>query len=146
MTLTRTQMHERAGSLSGEIKAAREAQSECRRALEDQERLVTIAVQAVVRADARVEELLAERAELAQDMAQAILQVGEAPVADEAAPNVPVEAAPDLVRWRGSFEMPTAYEPTDSVTTSGTGSISADGFPNAIFNGVDRAYDEATQP
>jgi len=93
MTLTRTQMHERAGSLSGELKAAREAQSECKRALEDQERLVTIAVQAVVRADARVDELLAERAELAQDMAKAILQVGEAPVADEAAPNVHVEFA-----------------------------------------------------
>jgi hypothetical protein len=116
MTLTRTQMHERAGSLSGEIKAAREAQSECKRALEDQERLVTIAVQAVVRADARVEELLAERAELAQDMANAILQVGEAPVADEAAPNVPVE-------------FPTLEQ-----------------FPNAIFNGVDRAFDEARQP
>jgi vacuolar-type H+-ATPase subunit H len=97
MTLTRTQMHERAGSLSGEIKAAREAQSECKRALEDQERLVTIAVQAVVRADARVEELLAERAELAQDMAKAILQVGEAPVADEQAPNVPIELRTDLL-------------------------------------------------
>jgi hypothetical protein len=49
-------------------------------------------------------------------MAKAILQVGEAPVADEAAPNVPVE-------------FPTLEQ-----------------FPNAIFNGVDRAYDEATQP
>lgn len=87
MKLTRSQMHERAGSLSGEIKAAREAQSECRRALEDQERLVTIAAQAVERADARVNELLTERAQLSADMAEAILQVGEAPSADETIQN-----------------------------------------------------------
>lgn len=95
MKLTRTQMHERAGSLSGEIKAAREAQSECIKAHEDQKRLVDIAAQAVERADARVEELIAERAKLAEDMALAILNVGEAPTADEAAPNVPVEFATD---------------------------------------------------
>jgi hypothetical protein len=126
-------MHERAGSLSGEIKAAREAQSECRRALEDQERLVTIAVQAVVRADARVEELLAERAELAQDMAQAILQVGEAPVADEAAPALTFEFV------ARNF----ADEPQTNVLAE---AFPDSTFPNAIFNGVDRAFDEATQP
>ena len=125
MTLTRSQMHDRVSSISGEIKAAREAQSECKRALEDQERLVTIAVQAVVRADARVDELLAERAELAQDMAKAILQVGEAPVADEAAISVPIEFLP--------LEIAPQGQPLEP-------------FPNAIFNGVDRAFDEATQP
>ena len=93
MTLTRTQMHERATSLSGELKAAREAQGECVKALTDQERLVTIAAKAVERADARVLELMAERERLADDMAQAIRQVGEALVADETAPNVPVEFA-----------------------------------------------------
>jgi hypothetical protein len=118
-------MHDRVSSISGEIKAAREAQSECKRALEDQERLVTIAVQAVVRADARVDELLAERAELAQDMAKAILQVGEAPVADEAAISVPIEFLP--------LEIAPQGQPLEP-------------FPNAIFNGVDRAFDEATQP
>ena len=133
MTLTRTQMHERAGSLSGEIKAAREAQSECRRALEDQERLVTIAVQAVVRADARVEELLAERAELAQDMANAILQVGEAPVADEAAPAV-------------AFEVTDAIDGHKEIAWVNPGGGGGGVFPNAIFNGIDQAFNEATQP
>ena len=164
MTLTRTQMHERAGSLSGEIKAAREAQSECRRALEDQERLVTIAVQAVVRADARVEELLAERAELAQDMAQAILQVGEAPVADEAAPAVEVEPmTPETVFVNGiggnlvctvcggydqhKPECAAGHiKPPEAWVDHSGLARRPGGFPNAIFNGVDRAYDEATQP
>ena len=125
----------------------------------------------MIRADARVEELLAERAELAQDMANAILQVGEAPLADEAAPSVPVQVigiapvppnelmqvsipAPDFETalglgaklehvhlWSGSG--PDRFcvgcgEPNNF----GTGSP----FPNAIFNGVDRAFDEATQP
>ncbi len=119
MKLTRSQMHERAGSLSGEIKAAREAQSECRRALEDQERLVTIAAQAAERADARVNELLTERAQLSADMAEAILKVGEAPLADEATPNVAVECATD-------YQSPL--------------------YANGADEHVTRAFDEATQP
>jgi len=129
MTLTRTQMHERATSLSGELKAAREAQSECVKALQDQERLVTIAAKAVERADARVEELLAERAQLAADMANAILQVGEAPLADEAAPAVEVE-------------MPLPVQIANGV-------FAADYQSPLYANGVDqisRAFDEATQP
>jgi hypothetical protein len=55
--------------------------------------LVTIAAKAVERADARVLELLTERELLADKMAEAIRQVGEALVADETAPNVPVEFA-----------------------------------------------------
>lgn len=140
MTLTRTQMHERTGSLSGEIKAAREAQSECKRALEDQERLVTIAKQAVERADARVEELLAERAQLAADMANAILQVGEAPLADEAAPLESFEMTG--VRADLRDVVAAEYEVTE---TGDLGRLETK-FPNAIFNGVDRAFDEATQP
>ena len=123
MTLTRTQMHERATSLSGELKAAREAQSECESSLQDRERIVTIAKQALERASTRVDDLLAERAQLAADMANAILQVGEAPLADEAAPAV-------ALQWSDDFEV----RPRDEI------------FPNAIFNGVDRAFDEATQP
>ena len=142
MTLTRTQMHERTGSLSGEIKAAREAQSECRRALEDQERLVTIAAQAVERADARVEELLAERAQLAADMANAILQVGEAPLADEAAPVADfVMTGDEIAAQRQSFRDFAAQLAEARITASALGP-----FPNAIFNGIDRAFDEATQP
>lgn len=85
MTLTKTQIFHRTDSLSGEIKAAREAQGECRRALADQERLTTIAAQAVERADARVIELEAERAELAEQARVAILGVGE-PLEIEAEP------------------------------------------------------------
>lgn len=77
MTLTKTQIFHRTESLSGEIKAAREAQSECRSALADQERLTGIAAQAVERADARVAELEAERAELAEQARSAILSVGD---------------------------------------------------------------------
>lgn len=88
MTLTKTQIFHRTESLSGEIKAAREAQSECRKALADQERLTHIAAQAVERADARVAELEAERAELAERAHAAILQVGDPPpLADEDGPK-----------------------------------------------------------
>lgn len=143
MKLTRSQMHERAGSLSGEIKAAREAQSECRRALGDQERLVTIAAQAVERADARVNELVAERAQLAADMADAILHVGEAPLADEAAPASAYVVCADHGR---------------AISSDGEGGYVCDEcsgayelqMPNGIFQGADvhvnRAFDEATQP
>lgn len=135
MKLTRSQMHERAGSLSGEIKAAREAQSECRRALEDQERLVTIAAQAVERADARVNELLTERAQLSVDMAEAILRVGEAPSTDETA------VAPKCVHGNllaGPCEKCRLGEGPDTS------------FPNHYTNGTDehvtRAFDEVTRP
>lgn len=144
MTLTRTQMHERATSLSGELKAAREAQSECVKALQDQERLVTIAAKAVERADARVEELLAERAQLAADMANAILQVGEAPLADEAAPGVEVEMPLPVQIANGVFQA--EIEGAHAFQLETQYQHAANRFPNAIFNGVDRAFDEATQP
>lgn len=166
MKLTRSQMHERAGSLSGEIKAAREAQSECRRALEDQERLVTIAAQAVERADARVNELLTERAQLSTDMAEAILQVGEAPLAGEAAPAVAVEFAPQTNVLAEAFPESSAPAAAYVVCADHGRAISSDGeggyvcdecsgayelqMPNGIFQGADehvtRAFDEATQP
>jgi hypothetical protein len=142
MTLTRTQMHERATSLSGELKAAREAQSECIKALADQERLVTIAAKAVERADARVLELLTERELLADKMAEAIRQVGEAPVADEAAPVIEWETLPNGAPIDGPMITATEAAARPQPTYNGPGLE----FPNAIFNGIDRAYDEATQP
>lgn len=95
MTLTKTQIFHRTDDLSGEIKAARTAQSECRLALSDQERLTAIAAQALERADARVAELEAERADLAEQARQAILQVGDPPplaIEDGAAPEMIVLA------------------------------------------------------
>lgn len=94
MTLTKTQIFHRTESLSGEIKAAREAQSECRKALADQERLTDIAAQAVERADARVLELEAERADLAEQARLAILNVGDPLPVDE-----PVTEAADVNFW-----------------------------------------------
>lgn len=129
MTLTRTQMHERATSLSGELKAAREAQSECENALQDRERIVTIAKQALERANTRVDDLLAERAQLAADMANAILQVGEAPLADEAAPAVDVEIVTEQPYYADFGK--TDYE--SPLYANGAEQIS-------------RAFDEATQP
>lgn len=145
MTLTRTQMHERATSLSGELKAAREAQSECESSLQDRERIVTIAKQALERASTRVDDLLAERAQLAADMANAILQVGEAPLADEAAPAVEIEVA----QMEPGTMVP--HQLNCSIWLIGNhpcdcGANDPSPFPNAIFNGVDRAFDEATQP
>ena len=78
------QIKERVSCLSGEIKAAREAQGECRQARDDQKRLLDIAEQAVERADARVSDLEAERAQLAEQAREAILATGESV---EAAPN-----------------------------------------------------------
>ncbi len=91
MTLTKTQIFHRTDDLSGEIKAAREAQSECRNALADQERLTDIARQAVERADARVAALEAERADLAEQARLAILGVGEPPPLAENGPEDRVE-------------------------------------------------------
>jgi chorismate mutase len=139
-------MHERATSLSGELKAAREAQGECVKALTDQERLVTIAAKAVERADARVLELLTERELLADKMAEAIRQVGEAPVADEAAPAVAFEVTDAIDGHKEIAWVPQADDPITRSDVPFADLHTPGPFPNAIFNGIDRAYDEATQP
>lgn len=131
--LTKAQIFHRTESLSGELKAAREAQSECRKAHADQERLTTIAAQAVERADARVLELEAERADLAEQARLAILNVGDPPpVADETAPNVPVEFAPMIEGADFAFDTPERHQ-------NEFGS-------NHYTNGISDAFERATNP
>lgn len=129
MTLTKTQIFHRTESLSGEIKAAREAQSECRKALADQERLTHIAAQAVERADARVAELEAERAELAEQARVAILGVGEPPpLADEDGPkpemsvldpSPQVDEAEQLLDYNAIFNEPADFQAEKIITERG---------------------------
>ncbi len=135
--LTKAQIFHRTESLSGELKAAREAQSECRKAHADQERLTTIAAQAVERADARVLELEAERADLAEQARLAILNVGDPPpVADETAPNVPVEFAP---AYKGMIEGADFAFDTPECHQAGFGN-------NHYTNGISDAFERATNP
>ena len=77
MTLTLNQCTERAGSLSGELKAARELHSVCAADLEAKEHAAALARQAVERAEANVARLIQERAELAEETKLAILAKGE---------------------------------------------------------------------
>lgn len=143
MTLTKTQIFHRTDDLSGEIKGAREAQSECRRALSDQERLTAIAAQAVERADARVAELEAERADLAEQARQAILQVGDPPplaIEDGPAPEMLVVADDNARNVDGTPFV---------VGVSGLGSTfwNPEYQDAALQNGADRvteAFDRAT--
>lgn len=84
MTLTRNQMNERAGSLSGELKAARELHAQCEADQAAQDKLADIARQATEKALANIARLETERADLAEAMKQEILRVGE-PTATEPA-------------------------------------------------------------
>lgn len=153
MTLTKTQIFHRTESLSGEIKAAREAQSECRRALADQERLTTIAAQAVERADARVAELEAERADLAEQAHAAILQVGDPPpLATEDGP------APEMVVLN-SGEQSDVHNENQQLSSNGLAEyanpefqrvnvFSNEFYQAAMANGeakVAQAFDEVTR-
>ena len=83
MTLTRTQIHERLGCLSGELKAARELEDECARDLAAKEHTVTLAHQAWEKAQANVKAKMDERFDLAEQYRRVAIQVGDAPVAEE---------------------------------------------------------------
>jgi len=72
MNLTRFQIHERLGSLSGEIKAARENRKECAADLESKERLTSLARQALEKADQQITDLIEEADRLKAAYADAI--------------------------------------------------------------------------
>ena len=118
MTLTLNQCTERAGSLSGELKAARELHSVCAADLEAKEHAATLARQAVEKAVAHVARLVQERAELAEETKLAILAKGE-----------PLDLGDELAGTSTAEVLNVFASPLYTHT-----------------NGVDRAFDEATHP
>lgn len=153
MTESRFQLHDRIDSLTGELKAAEEQDRLNADDLAAKEHASSLARQAKEKSEANITRIKQAIREAGQAYSEAVLALTGtegAPVADEAAPAVEVEM-PMPVQiangvFDGEFEMPSAYEPTDSFTTGGTGDFPNAKFPNAIFNGVDRAFEEATQP
>lgn len=139
MTLTRSQIHERLGSLSGEIKAAREMKRETEQALTDADKAVTLARQADEKSQAHIERLEAEARDLGHQYTESIAQLIAAPVADETAPNVTVEGI-------GGFDLRAAFiEGADFAFD--TPERHADAFGNNHYtNGIADAFDKATNP
>lgn len=87
MTLTLTQAVHRAQSLSGELKAAHSALTDCEADAAAKQRIASIAVEAVDNAKANIARLEQERAELAEHTAALILKSGEAIEQDDSARN-----------------------------------------------------------
>lgn len=94
MTLTRFQIHERLGSLSGEVKAAHEQKRLTAETLAHQEREVTLARQADEKAEAQIVRLEQEALDLAAAYHETVKELigigGDAPAAE--APPVVLEA------------------------------------------------------
>lgn len=134
--LTRFQIHERLGSLSGEIKAAREMKRETEQALTDADKAVTLARQADEKSQAHIERLEAEARDLGHQYTESIAQLIAAPVADETAPNVPVEFAPD---YKGTIEGADFAFDTPERHQAEFGS-------NHYTNGISDAFERATNP
>lgn len=97
MGLTLKQCVDRAGDLSGELKAARELRAVCAADCEAKDHAAALAHHALTNADANIERLEAERAMVADTAHAHILAKGEPPpLADEdPAHNVPVEIVSD---------------------------------------------------
>lgn len=129
MSLTLTQITNRSGDLSGEIKAATTALNDCEAAEREQTRLASIASQATERARARLDELKAERADLAEQAREAILAKGEPPPpADE-----PARFTTEEINAPGFWNPPTdANDLADRLMANGEAKLN-------------QAYDEATR-
>lgn len=128
MTLTLNQCTERAGSLSGELKAARELHSVCAADLEAKEHAATLARQAVEKAEANVARLVQERAELAEETKLAILAKGE-----------PLDLGDDGISVKDPLRA------IDGLTFKSGENV----FESPLYahtNGIDKAFDEATHP
>jgi hypothetical protein len=141
VTRTLNQLTERAGCLSGEIKAAKTALTECETAEAEQERLAGIARQATERARERLDALVAEREQVAEEAKQAILAKGET-LATPHCPN----------HGRGISSGPSGYvcdecggdyelqPPPANFTSHYTEA------PNGADRGVNEAFEQATNP
>jgi hypothetical protein len=124
MTLTRFQIHERLGGLSGEIKAARELDRENADTLAAKEHEVSLARQAKEKSEANITRLEDEARSLASQYASSVEELIGAPAKDD----VELQAIDDLQFTSGAnanvFESPLY----------------------AHTNGIDKAFDEATHP
>ena len=132
MTLTLTQITNRSGDLSGEIKAATTALNDCEAAEHEQNRLASIASQATDRARARLDELKAERADLAEQARDAILAKGEPPPLADETQNFPIEVV----------ETP---EPLSIFAAADTADTLAERLMARSEENMNGAYDEATR-
>lgn len=129
MTDSRFQLHDRIDNLTGELKAAEEQDRLNADDLAAKEHASSLARQAKEKSEANITRIKSAIREAGQAYSEAVLALTGtegAPVADEAAPAV--EFA-----WVGKRDTISETELREK-------------FPNAIFNGVDRAFDEATQP
>jgi hypothetical protein len=148
--LTRFQIHERLGSLSGEIKAAREMKRETEKALTDADKAVALARQADDKAQAHIDRLEAEAKDLGQQYLDAVDQlIAGAPVADETAPNVPVEfvSTDTIVEGLGGVEgADFAFDtPERHADAFRVGEVPS--FERSIYTGaINDAFERATNP
>lgn len=143
MTLTRFQIHERLGGLSGEIKAARELDRENAETLAAKEHEVSLARQAKEKSEANITRLEEEARSLATQYASSVEEliggiVGPTPV--------PMDAA--SLEWaQGEAAQIVAADPELQAIDELPYKSGENVFASPIYtNGVDRAFDEATHP
>ena len=135
MTDSRFQLHDRIDSLTGELKAAEEQDRLNADDLAAKEHASSLARQAKEKSEANITRIKSKIREAGQAYSESVLALigtEDAPLADEAAPAVEIEVERCGLPngWHDSFDESPRNE----------------AFPNAIFNGIDRAFDEATQP
>lgn len=119
MNLTLTQSFHRTQTLSGELKAAESALSDCEADANAKERIASIAAEAVEKAKAHLAALKQEREDLAEHMAALVRKTGDALELPE----------PESPFWRGDLQ-------------------GADFQAQALQNGAERveqAFNEATR-
>lgn len=136
MNLTLTQSFHRTQTLSGELKAAESALTDCEADANAKERIASIAAEAVEKAKAHLEDLRLEREQLANHMAALVRKTGEPLELAPLAENGPEDRVECAETWSGR----PGY---NSIFTEG-----ADFQAQALENGAARitdAFDRATQ-
>ena len=132
--------YQRLIDLRGEIKQADDLVAECQKAEGDKLKALQMASEATIKQRQKRHELHEEARRLAKEASDdflALIPAGDpSPVADETAPNVPVEFAPD---YKGMIEgADFAFDPPERH---------ADAFGNNHYtNGIADAFDRATEP
>lgn len=136
MTLTRFQIHERLGSLAGEMKAARELDRINADTLAAKEHELTLAAQAKEKSEANITRLEEEARSLATQYASSVEELIGAPTVGEDSVSVVTLRDGDLVQFEVTAPIALGEE-GENVFASPL---------YAHTNGVDRAFDEATHP
>lgn len=160
MTLTRSQIHERLGSLSGEIKAAREQKRLTAEDLANRQHEVTLAAQADEKASANVARLEQEARDLAMQYANEVDKLVGLTASDEQTAGEAFDEAVSsergfavlgvasaMSREEAEAELARANE-TDRFPYHSVFTEPADFQAQALQNGEARmnaAFDEATR-